>query len=552
MHINKFRTFKDVDISIGQKLTLISGKNGTGKSTILGILAQVCSFTTNYIPANNEEGFSKEELYNLKTIYEENFQSDFTDHFKISKDYDLPSVNEYSVDFTLDDAEEQLNLLATLKGTSRKGKLRLVLRKDQELTGNTSRNITFPTIYLSLRRLTPFAARKTSLKKVVLAEDEKKDFINISNRLFTPVTNHNHIDSNFDKQSVNSTVNTSDDYDITSASTGEDNLGQIITAMLSFKRLKKNWKNYKGGLLLIDEIDASLFPHVQSKLVEELNKFASKNDVQVVFTTHSPTMISKVLELDGKAKKSTSTKNNIGLNFLSNNFGPITNNIDFTFEEIIANLNVSAPKTQSHNKKINVYCEDSEAYAFIKAILPTNLKSKSKFMQNVKIGSESLISLRKNNILEFTKQSIIVLDGDKGKKANKNLCYLPSSTPPDQLMFYLLYNLDPNDEYWHKDPSWDKVIFLNQRSALEIQENLEFDDKKCNYDFKDESHLRKQKKVREFFKDWFNKNKKILTKLDTNPIKQLWIKEHAKDVEDFSVTYEKMLNYVSARTNYLS
>lgn len=552
MHINKFRAFKDVDINIGQNITLISGKNGTGKSTILGILAQICSFTTNYIPANNEQGYSKETLDELTTIYGESFQSDFKDHFKISKKHDLPSVNEYSVDFTFNDAEEQLDLSATLKGTSREGKLRLVLRKNQELTENNSRNITFPTIYLSLKRLTPFAARKTSIKKDVLTDDERKKFINISNRLFTPVTEHSHVDSNFDKHSVNSTVNTSKDYDITSASTGEDNLGQIIIAMLSFERLKKRWSNYKGGLLLIDEIDASLFPHVQSRLIEELNKFASKNDVQVVFTTHSPTTISKVLELNVKAKKSAATKNNIGLNFISNNFGPIKNNTDFTFEEIIANLNVSAPKTKNHDKKINVYCEDSEAYAFIKAILPTKLKNKSKFMQSVKIGSESLLSLRKNNILEFTKQSIIVLDGDKGKKANKNLCYLPSSTPPDQLMFYLLYNLNPNDEYWHKDPSWDKEIFLNQRSALEIQENLKFDEKKDKYNFKDESPLKNQKKIREFFKEWFNENKKILVKVNTNPIKQLWIKEHAKEVEDFSVTYEKMLNYVSARTNYLS
>ena len=69
---------------------------------------------------------------------------------------------------------------------------------------------------------------------------------------------------------------------------GQDNIGQIITAILSFKRLKSNLgDNYKGGILLIDELDASMFPAAQHKLIEFLFKHSSKLDLQVVFTTHS-------------------------------------------------------------------------------------------------------------------------------------------------------------------------------------------------------------------------------------------------------------------------
>ena len=48
LHITKFRSFENIDFSIGKNLTMISGINGTGKSTILGILAQICSFDKDY------------------------------------------------------------------------------------------------------------------------------------------------------------------------------------------------------------------------------------------------------------------------------------------------------------------------------------------------------------------------------------------------------------------------------------------------------------------------------------------------------------------------
>lgn len=37
--INDFRQFNNMEISLGKRLTVIAGRNSTGKSTILGILA---------------------------------------------------------------------------------------------------------------------------------------------------------------------------------------------------------------------------------------------------------------------------------------------------------------------------------------------------------------------------------------------------------------------------------------------------------------------------------------------------------------------------------
>ena len=42
--IEKFRALKNVDIDFGDYVTVICGKNGTSKSSILGIAAQIFSF----------------------------------------------------------------------------------------------------------------------------------------------------------------------------------------------------------------------------------------------------------------------------------------------------------------------------------------------------------------------------------------------------------------------------------------------------------------------------------------------------------------------------
>lgn len=47
MHVENFRRLVDVPITVGSKITLIAGRNGTSKSTILGILAQIFSFEKN-------------------------------------------------------------------------------------------------------------------------------------------------------------------------------------------------------------------------------------------------------------------------------------------------------------------------------------------------------------------------------------------------------------------------------------------------------------------------------------------------------------------------
>lgn len=554
MKINNFRSLKDVKIDLGTNLTMISGINAVGKSTILGLLAQICSFSYNYYP-DEKNGFQKVPVpENFKTVYGKSFESKFKDHFKLSDTYDLPE-NEYSTNFVINDAEEELVVNAELKGTTRtngtttkKKGLRFVLRKDNSISDNTSRNITLPTIYLSLARLTPFVSRNYNIVPNVFKDDEKQLFENFNRSVFNPLSDNNlHISSNKDNK-VASTVLTSSKYNIESASTGEDNLGQILAAIISFIRLKNDWSNYKGGLLLIDEIDASLFTKAQVGLLKLLRNVASKYKIQIVFTTHSPVVISEMLDFKKQALQNSKTKNDIGINFLSNSTGSITNHSFFTMQEIVSYLAVTK-RSEPKKSKVHCYCEDKEAYTFLDALLDSKRKREIEMMRSINLGGPNIIDLTKRKIPEFSELSITILDGDKKKiRGRKNNITLPGKLPPDQLMFKLLYDEPANSDYW-VEGEWDKSIFQNESTAVSIINELEFNDSEYKYNLKNPTS---NIKIRELFKNWFNSNFDILKYSKFNPIKKLWIKQNEKEVNTFLKNFDNAYSYVYSKSHFLS
>ena len=73
---------------------------------------------------------------------------------------------------------------------------------------------------------------------VIDSEEINVDSISSSNKHTASIHNNNH--------------------DALAISAGQDNLGKLLIAVLSFKRLMEKYKDdYKGGLLLIDEIEST-------------------------------------------------------------------------------------------------------------------------------------------------------------------------------------------------------------------------------------------------------------------------------------------------------
>lgn len=79
--IRDFRLFKNQTITFGKYLTVLSGRNSTGKSTILGMVA------------NSGELKKKDGV----TYLTKQFRADFSELFKGSKEFDKIGANRFEI-----------------------------------------------------------------------------------------------------------------------------------------------------------------------------------------------------------------------------------------------------------------------------------------------------------------------------------------------------------------------------------------------------------------------------------------------------------------------
>ncbi|MBF9813344.1 ATP-binding protein [Klebsiella aerogenes] len=478
MNVEVFRGLKNVNISFGERITVICGKNGTSKSTILGIIAQIFSFSRDY---------SKEPaelLSSYRTLTGNRFKSQFSDHFRFSSKFDTPGGMEVQISLYDGAFEKELkNLRLGLVDSTYHQKARPVLRNnDVPGNKNTSRNVTHPVIYLSLQRLLPITLRpEYSERDVQYIIDNKNEILSMNRRL---LIKENGTSVTATTGTIDSMVVHGDYYDHESVSVGEDNVGQIIQAIFSFKRLKEELKDYHGGILLIDEADAGLFPAAQIELINVLKRMASKLDLQIVMTSHSPILIEEVFKLSQVADKDYKTV------YLTDTYGPISAKTNLSWPEINADLLVDTINVDAGEAfpKINVYFEDYEGYLFFKQLITErHIKKILTPLKEVNISCSTMLDLMARKIPEFINKSIIVLDGDvandnsqnaKKAKTERSLCLLPTTLPPDHLLFEFMYNLDKEDLYWQENKGFTKVVFL--KISADIIEKLNIVEEKIS------------------------------------------------------------------------
>lgn len=84
-----------------------------------------------------------------------------------------------------------------------------------------------------------------------------------------------------------------------SQSVGQDNIGNIISALTDIYLLSTE-EGYNGALLCIDEIEVSLHPDTQIRLLDLLDKISTELKIQVVVSTHSLTVLQECLKKENK------------------------------------------------------------------------------------------------------------------------------------------------------------------------------------------------------------------------------------------------------------
>ncbi len=445
--IEKFRALSNVEVEFGDHITVVCGKNGTSKSSILGIAAQIFSF---------EKDYAKDDALSFRQIAGGSFKSQYSEHFRISDKFDVPG--SMTVNIELHDGYTDEAATAKLELMKRGKSPRPVVRNNSTATGNTSRNFTHPVIFLSLTRLYPIAARNYEVSDFEYLKKHKQDFIKLTNELLNRSSSH----ATGTDGTISSAVAHGENYDHESVSAGEDNAGQIILALMSFRKLKEEYPDYKGGLLLIDEADAGLFPTAQVNLLKMLDRECKSLNLQVVMTSHSPVLIEYAFEQSRQFRRKYKTV------YLSNTYGDVQVIQDWSWPQISADINTKTIATASGATlpKVNVYFEDKEAADFFSALL--NRQPVRKFtnpMPEITLGCSNYLQLVQKGIPEFAQRSIICLDADQTQslkgKSLKTVVLLPGPLPPDQLIFEYLYNLPASHPFWKNDLQFTREVFTN-------------------------------------------------------------------------------------------
>lgn len=540
--IKKFRALDDVSIDLGSHITVICGKNGTSKSSILGIAAQIFSFEKDYTTGSSLK---------YQTITGVEYKSKYSEHFRISDQFDLPGSMDVQVE--LFDGYTQKDATAELGLFKRGNVSRPVVRKNSTVeSGNKSRNFTHPVIFLSLKRLYPIANRDYKKSNFIYLNTHLDEFIGLTNELL----NRSSSAATSTTGMIHSAVAHGHNYDQDSVSAGEDNAGQLMLALMSFRKLKEDYANYRGGLLLIDEADAGLFPAAQTKLIEILTRECQRLNLQVIMTSHSPTLIEYTFEQSKKFRNKFKTI------YLSDTFGKIQAMHDLSWAEINADLHTKTISIDGDTALpcVNIYFEDKEGFDLFKHIMfrhPAN-----KFinpLENITLGCSNYIQLTKVGIPEFSRKSIICLDADVSSAATKSLksiLRLPGTLPPDQLLFEYLYNLPPDHEIWTNPIQFTRPVLT--RIASRLMSTLGINEPQINLNQKITEFRAKNPepnvKLRELFKDFYKEAEfQALLKYKDKRFNPwyCWIKDNKIACDQFISAFIKQLKHAMNEGHYV-
>lgn len=447
--IEKFRRFQNnATIEIGDKLTLIVGQNATSKSTLLGMICQPFEFTSEFkVYTQAYDGINKKDIH---TISGKLFQSDFSDVFRMSLINDDPETKQYiyNINYEADGINSSLVVKSEKRTDQKSNNVRFVVGKTRK---KGEGNYPHPVIYLGLNRLYPLAnSKKINIDDQYNLSEEEKNFYSKWQKEIT-ILNEDIYPEYISTDTKDFLGCKTDEYDAETNSAGQDNLGQIITAILSFKRLKEILKeNYKGGILLIDELDASLHILAQEKLVKFLIYSANEFNLQIICTTHSQ----KIIEDCSRIYKHDTTI--ISLYRRSNNVF-IKNNA--SYNDIIIELAAINSKSTSINYT-TVLFEDYVAVSFFKYLTRNKFNKFLKMYPTLKTNNEAalpadtLLRLSSRKIPEFSK-ILYVVDADQKNniknRHNKNIIALPGQYALEKEMYIFLNSLDETEPFWSQE-----------------------------------------------------------------------------------------------------
>lgn len=461
IHIEDFRTLKDKYIPLGDNITLISGKNGTMKTSLLGLIAHPFS--------------SKNDA---KDVFGDELKTPHSNVFKLSLDKDTGEYKYFIHAKTINDDEFYEPVRMYLRKNEKRH--RVTVGKDNSVgLGNFYLN----TSYVNFKRLYPMIeTTATEQDKSIIVPKDMVDFISdghmkIMNRNVysdaVPIAEmKGHVKSTFGPNGQY--------YDFSSMSSGEDNLGHILSRMYAFQANKYNEHDEQlNGIFCIDELEAGLHPVAQEKLFEFIFSWSKKYNIQVVATTHSLYLIQYALS---KRNINHNFERRIQVNMISTalasnrNYNIIPNP---DYKQAYKELTFKSIEELEDGYKINVLCEDDVAEHFMKRIVrKKSINDRLNYLSGITNDEnnsgtswKSLKALVTNGA-ELVKESIIVFDADVPKSISSNkvrLLWLPSkyNLPVEKEIVKFIYDLNDDNDFFDKFKH-EKEAFLSEFYSAQL------------------------------------------------------------------------------------
>lgn len=518
IHITDFRQFKNCDITFGKYITCIAGFNGTGKTTVMGL-------------AGNSMMLSPKVM---KTIANKQFKIEFRDLFKGSKKFDISKSNICRVNFSDFANPNEIidNRISRITWQENGERFRVIPEwqfKDEK-TGKMrkkSSKYPMPTYYLGLSRLYPVGETdddELNFKDFIMTEADKNWFV----KAYKNILSMEESPSNFEAISIPKASKKfsigicTEKYDYLTNSSGQDNLSQILLSVLSYKKcFEKLASEWKGGVLFIDELDTTLHPSAQIKLCDFLYSEANKYKFQIVFTTHSFSLLEYITTKT--AYNSDEDLNNYQIVYLTNANGQL---------QIITNpsklmiQNDLFIKT-SEQRKIDIICEDKANRRFLKALIK-NFLDYVQIDEKINVGCDQLKAFYDFNPKIFS-SILLIVDGDthdnnnlKDFLQNENVLVLPTNIPPDKLIYEYLCETT-NENNFNDELGFTKR-FIKENGPASYTNKAE---------------------ERQKYSSWFHDN---LERINDCKCFENWCEEHSDECTDFINEFINKYNRIAKKT----
>lgn len=560
IHIKKFRKFKNIEFNIASRLTLISGANGIGKSTLLGIIANG-SGTKTFRTLNNKDFHPEFKDYFILNKEEHIDARKSRDYYEVILSYDYKDIDIKKRVRTSHPNQSKLKLVPRTvdeNGKNNENHSKVI----EEKTGVTeSGRVPLPTVYVSMNRLFPFGESGSSLDDIIKVSSRKH--INDSDKIVSEYVNmYNKILPNsIDKDSVelyeshkpkigyNAFYVMPSTERVLTQSIGQDSLSGILNAILSFKNISQE-ENYTGGILCIDELDASLHPDAQKRLIKLLKHEAEKLKIQIIFTSHSLTVIKEMIKL---SRKSDNLYSVLYFRNLSNPYIKVEKSYAAVKADLFSETHFAIPE-------VKVYLEDAEAkfvFEQLISLYEEHITQDKSILSNCEIitseiSCSTLLNLPKKD--DYFKDTIILLDSDakyyKSPDIKEyleieptgfnmitgipdNVLFLPGNFSPEGELYKFLYYLCKNEE--EHEPFWDYVETIEHGNYYPSIIKTKLDEMYKNNDL-----------TRVPFKEWFKSYESFFK--HSNIFKYQYIEmDNIESLKDFGNSFSSLLNKLTKR-----